>query len=200
MAKQDRINDLLTQHGTDINPADIAEVIHDQKTVDITPAPMPIQQAVDLYKRLDDPGKGRFIDCFTPDDQDTLLKALDEVGELIYTPGGLHLIVGTCINMDIDTDADPDEPCGEYIIETDARTYRIYLNLPLGEQYVPENKYPALDDRVVIYAESLGKDTADANVLIGYAESCWLGKTDAEIESLKQMEGSYVVAAASEEA
>ena len=197
MAKQDRINDLLTENGTAVNPADIAEVIHDRKTLNITPAPMPIQQAVDFYKQLDECGKGKFVECFNPDEQDTLHKALDTAGELIYTSGGLHRIVGTCIDVDIDTDADPDDPCGEYIIETDARTYRIYLNLPLGNRYVPENKYPNIHDRVVIYAEGLTKSNTDANVLIGYAESCWLGKTDAEIESLKQADCYAVVVAES---
>lgn len=197
MAKQDRINDLLTQNGSETHPADIAEVLHAKKTVSITPAPMSIEQAVDLYKRLDDAGKGKFLDCFNPDDHDAFLKALDEAGELIYTPGGLHLIVGTCVDVFVDPDAEACDPTGDYTIETDKGKYCIYLNLPLGEQYVPENKYPAVNDRVVIYAESIRKHNADANMLVGYAESCWLGKTDEQIESLKQMQGYCIVSVAS---
>ena len=191
MAKQDPINTLLTQNGSETHPADIAEVLHEKKTVSITPAPMPIAQAVDLYKRLDDAGKGEFLECFNPDDKDLLLKVLDEAGELIYTPGGLHLIVGTCVELPKEVE-DPDDPSGEYAIKTDERTYIIFLNLPLGDRYVPENKYPKVGDRVVIYAEGLHQDN---ELYIGYAEQCWLGKTDEEIESLKQMEGYYVVPA-----
>ena len=40
------------------------------ETINITPAPMSIASAVELYKRMTDEGKAGFVECFNPDDQD----------------------------------------------------------------------------------------------------------------------------------
>ena len=179
MAKQDRLNDLLIENGTAVNPADIAEIIHDRKTVNITPAPMPIQQALDIYKHLDEAGKGYFIDCFHEDDREVLRKALEDAGEIIYDEGGLHEIKGTCIAIFVDSDdADENDPSGDYTIETENRLYRVYLNLPLGASYSPQNAYPAIGEQVIILAENITEDAlADTRedkdgAFLGYAEHC----------------------------
>ena len=159
------------------------------ETINITPAPMSIASAVELYKRMTDEGKAGFVECFNPDDQDALRRALDAAGELIYTPGGLHIISGRCIEMPTEI-VDADDPHGLYGIKTEKREYRIYLNLPLGEQYVPQNAYPILGDRVVVKAESL-KDEGD--YFTGYAECCQVVSDDAEAEQMIKVESVCVV-------
>ena len=75
-------------------------------------------------------------------------------------------------------------------IKTEQREYRIYLNLPLGEEYVPQNAYPILGDRVVVKAESL-KD--EGGYFSGYAECCQVVSDDAEAEQMIKAESVCVV-------
>ena len=152
------------------------------ETINITPAPMPIERAVELYKVMTDEGKIGFLECFDPDERDLLRQALEEAGELIYTPGGLHVISGVCIATPVSEFIDdPSDPDGEYIIDTPARKYCIYLNLPLGENYLPPNAYPKIGDRVVVKAEGIGSNGVYHE---GYAEICNVVKDDAEAEEM----------------
>ena len=159
------------------------------QTLKISPAPMWLTEAVELYKRMDDAGKGRFVECFNPDDQDALLKALGDVGELIYTPGGLHVINGVCIKTPdmVETEDDPD---GIYEIKADNRVYRIFLNLPLGEQYVPQNEYPQVGQRCIVSAESL---KGEGDYYTGYAEACWLANDEAHAKELETTQGVAII-------
>jgi len=79
MEKQDPINDLLTQNGSETHPADIAEILHDQKTNSITRITMPIEQAINFYKQLDDTSKGEFLQCFNPNEQKRLLRRMENL-------------------------------------------------------------------------------------------------------------------------
>ena len=67
------------------------------ESIRLTPAPMSIENAIELYDMLADEGKAGFITCFDIDDQDVLRKALVEAGKIIYECGGLHTIIGTCM-------------------------------------------------------------------------------------------------------
>ena len=136
----------------------------------ITPAPMSIQQAVAFYQRLTEEGKAGFVEFFHVDDQEVLRKALEDASEIIYSEGGLHTIEGKCVGISIDADADPDDPTGDYTIETEKRTYGIYLNLPLSVEHSPENKYPAVGERVSVMAENIHEDKE--GIFLGYAEIC----------------------------
>ena len=152
------------------------------ETIKITPDAMSIASAVELYKHLTPEGKGGFVACFNPDDADLLRQALAEAGEELYTPGGLHRIDGECIVLPPVID-DPNDPDGEYTIQTDDRKYIIYLNLPLGDRYVPENHYPKVGEKVVVYAEQILQDgVGDEIVYLGYAESCWIVRNEADAE------------------
>ena len=161
------------------------------QTLKITPAPMWLSEAIDLYKRMDDAGKGHFVECFNPDDQDALLKALGDVGELIYTPGGLHVINGECIKTPdiVETEDDPD---GIYEIKADNRVYRIFLNLPLGEQYVPQNEYPQVGQRCIVSAENLN---GEGDYYTGYSEACWLANDEAHAKELETAQGVAIITA-----
>ena len=159
------------------------------ETINITPAPMSIASAVALYKRMTDEGKAGFVECFDPDDQDLLRKALDEVGELLYTPGGLHTINGICIETLTERGKDG---YGLYLIKTERRTYSITLNLPLGENFMPRNAYPKVEQRVIVQAESIREEDG---IYTGYAEACWLAKDEAHADELEQTDGVYVVPA-----
>ena len=152
------------------------------ETLKITPAAMSIASAVELYKMLEPEGKGKFVDSLNPNDQDLLRSALREAGEIIYTPGGLHRIDGVCVVLPAEIE-DPDDPSGEYRLKTDDRTYLVFLNLPLGDRYVPENAYPKVGEKVVVYAEQIlqGGVGEDA-VYLGYAESCWIVRDAADVE------------------
>ena len=163
------------------------------ESINITPAPMSIASAVELYKMLDHEGKARFVDSFNPDDQDLLLKALADAGEIIYTPGGLHRIDGECVALPPEVE-DLNDPSGAYAIKTDERTYIIYLNLPLGDRYVPENHYPKVGEKVVIYAEQiLQDDVGEDAVYLGYAESCWIVRDAADVERYADAEQVAIV-------
>lgn len=144
------------------------------ETINITPAPMSIENAIELYDMLADEGKADFIECFHIDDQDVLRKALVEAGKIIYECGGLHTIIGKCIDTEPVSDTDP---FGNYTIETEHRTYNITLNLGLGDEYIPPNAYPKVGDRVVVKAEGIEADP-DSDHYIGYAEICHVA-TDA---------------------
>ena len=162
------------------------------ETIKISPAPMWLSEAIDLYKRMDDAGKGRFMECFNPDDQDILRQALAEVGEILYTPGGLHVISGVCVQTPSEVDDDED-PIGDYVIETEDRRYQIILNLPLGDNYVPQNEYPQVGQRCIVSAEQI-KDRGD-NVYTGYAEACWLAKDDDHAKELETAQGVAIISA-----
>ena len=152
------------------------------ETLNITPAPMPIADAIEFYKMLEPEGKGMFVDSLNPDDQDLLRKALTEAGEIIYTPGGLHRIDGVCVALPAEIE-DPDDPSGEYRLKTDDRTYLVFLNLPLGDRYVPENEYPKVGEKVVVYAEQILQDgVGEDTVYLGYAESCWIVRDDEDAQ------------------
>ena len=152
------------------------------EAIKITPAAMSIASAVELYKHLTPEGKGGFVACFNPDDADLLRQALAEAGEELYTPGGLHRIDGVCVALPAEIE-NPDDPIGEYRLKTDDRTYLVFLNLPLGDRYVPENDYPKVGEKVVVYAEQILQDgVGDDAVYLGYAESCWIVRSDADVE------------------
>ena len=152
------------------------------QTLKIAASPMCLSEAIDLYQRFDDAGKGMFIECFDPDDQDLLRQALEEAGELIYTSGGLHVINGVCIATPVSEFIDdPSDPDGEYIIDTPARKYCIHLNLPLGDDYQPPNAYPKIGDRVVVKAEGIRSNGVYHE---GYAEICQVFKSDTEAEEM----------------
>ena len=81
-------------------------------------------------------------------------------------------------------------------IKTDERTYTIFLNLPLGKQYVPENHYPKLGENVVVYAEQIQQDgTDDDAVYLGYAECCWIVRNEADAERYADAEQVAIVEA-----
>ena len=163
------------------------------KKLKIIPSPMWLSEAIDLYKMMDDAGKGKFVECFNPDDQDALRKALSDAGELLYTPGGLHVINGVCITTpDPDFIDDPDDPDGEYIIKSEDREYVIYLNLLLGDQYVPENHYPQVGQRCIVSAETL---RLEDGIYTGYAEACWLAKDEDHAKELETAQGVVVIQA-----
>ena len=163
------------------------------ESINITPAPMPIADAIGFYKVLEPEGKARFVDSFNPDDRELLRKALADAGEIIYTPGGLHRIDGECVALPPEVE-DLNDPSGAYAIKTDERTYIIYLNLPLGEQYVPENHYPKVGEKVVVYAEQiLQDDVGDDVVYLGYAESCWIVRDAADVEHYADAEQVAIV-------
>lgn len=152
------------------------------ETIKITPAAMSIASAVELYKHLTPEGKGGFVACFDPDDADLLRQALAEAGEELYTPGGLHRIDGVCVALPAEIE-DPDDPSGEYRLKTDDRTYLVFLNLPLGDRYVPENEYPKVGEKVVVYAEQILQDgVGEDTVYLGYAESCWIVRDDEDAQ------------------
>ena len=163
------------------------------ESINITPAPMSIASAVELYKVMTEQGKADFVECFNPDDQDLLRRALADAGEILYTPGGLHVIKGVCVQTPSEVDDDED-PLGDYVIETDAgRKYKIILNLPLGDNYVPENFYPKIGQRCIVSAEQI-KDRGD-NVFTGYAEACWIPKDDEHAKELEEAQGVVIITA-----
>ena len=88
---------------------------------------------------------------------------------ITYDEGGLYLITGACIAVDDQFHrAEEDDAFGYYtILSDDAGRYCITLNLPIGN-FVPPNWYPAVNDRVMVYAENIER----SKDLTGYAEIC----------------------------
>ena len=142
------------------------------ESIRLTPAPMSIENAIELYDMLADEGKAGFITCFHIDDQPVLTQALVDAGKIIYECGGLHTIIGKCIDTKPVSDTDP---FGNYIIESEHRTYNITLNLP--DNMSPPNTYPKVGDRVVVKAEGIELDP-DSEHYIGYAEICNVATDD----------------------
>ena len=161
------------------------------ETINLTPAPMTLEQAIEIYDMLADEGKAGFITCFHIDDQPVLRKALEEAGKITYEVGGLHTIIGVCIETE---PVSQDDPFGNYIIETEHRTYNITLNLGLGDEYIPQNQYPKVGDRVVVKAEGIELDP-DSEHYIGYAEICNIAKDEWEAQDLATANNVCVVPA-----
>ena len=109
---------------------------------------------------------------------------------ITYDEGGLHLITGTCIAVDDQFHrAKEDDAFGYYtILSNDAVRYCITLNLPLGCVLV--NRYPAVNDCVIVYAENIEEVMHPQHSFIGYAEVCHIA-SDAELveELLKRQYG-----------
>ena len=159
------------------------------ETINLTPAPMSIENAIELYDMLADEGKAGFITCFDIDDQPVLRKALEEAGKITYEVGELHTIIGKCIKTE---PVSQDDPFGNYIIETEHRTYNITLNLP--DDMLPPNEYPKVGDRVVVKAEGIELDP-DSEHYIGYAEICNIAKDEWEAQDLATANNVCVVPA-----
>lgn len=171
MSQKDPINELLTEHGSETHPAEIAEALDRQKRVNITPAPMSIENALAFYIRMNEEGRENFVSCFHEDDREVLQQAITAWETIDYDEGGLHRLEGKCIQAEVDPDAEIADPHGYYTIRTDDRTYRIYLNLPVNLNCIPPNTYPSYGDRVVVLAEGIEED---AGIFDGYAEICML--------------------------
>ena len=177
------------------NPNQRRNIVNKQiETINITPAPMPIHQAVELYQMMTEAGKVGFVECFHTDDQYQLRKALDDAGEILYESGGFHTIIGKCVGIAGLTDA---EGYGAYKIESEKRRYIITLNLPIGEQYVPPNAYPKDGDLVVVKAEGISEvddGMGDGSVYYtGYAEICYVATDETHAKALAETDGVYVV-------
>ncbi len=162
------------------------------ETINITPAPMSIEQIVSIYKRLSEPGKVGFVECFpNEDDQAIIREALDAAGELLYTPNGLHIIDGECLEV---RSLHPfkRQSCGDYLIKTESRKYNIRLFLDSLYESIPPNTYPKVGDRVVVKAEQL---TLKRGIYHGYAELCQVVKDDAEGKQMTDTQNVAVIQA-----
>lgn len=98
---------------------------------------------------------------------------------------GLTLITGKVIG--IKTNNDPEDyGFGQYIIHSgDGKRYRITLNLPDGIS--PPNKYPAIFDTVICYAEGIDRVSNESYEYVGYSELSHVS-TDDDVEEAKMME------------
>ena len=103
---------------------------------------------------------------------------------ITYDEGGLHLITGSCIAIDACFD-DEDEGYGHYtILDDNNNGYCLTLNLPIGNMS-PPNKYPAINDRVIVRAEGIDRVNHPQHRFTGYAEICQVA-TEQEIKVARE--------------
>ena len=114
--------------------------------------------------------------------------------QITYDEGGLHLITGTCTAIEVDAverermNYGETEKYGYYTIMNDGNevVYCITLNLPLCANYSPPNQYPAVNDRVIIYAEDIKRANHPQHQFIGYSESCRVVSDETDIETARK--------------
>ena len=106
-----------------------------------------------------------------------------------YIETGLHLITGSCTAIDADFENESeDSDFGYYTILDDNSTgYCLTLNLPIGDAS-PPNKYPKVNDRVIIWAEGIQRVHHPQHRYVGYAEICQVASEDEITKAREQFE------------